>query len=47
MDWVPPCFVVPQKLVEIIEEGNLQSDVLHQIVIPREDQLSGKFKLKL
>lgn len=42
MDWVPPCFSVPQKLKEIIEESNLQSDVLHQIVIPRDDKFSGK-----
>ncbi|XP_016665099.1 endoribonuclease Dicer isoform X3 [Acyrthosiphon pisum] len=41
MDWIPPCFGVPIKLKEIIEEGNFQSDVLHQITIPRDNQTTG------
>jgi len=42
MDWIPPCFGVPKKLKEIIEEGNFQSDVLHQITIPKDNQTTGK-----
>lgn len=42
MDWIPPCFSVPKKVVEIIEKGNLRSDVLHQISIPRDNKFSGK-----
>ncbi|VVC42507.1 Hypothetical protein CINCED_3A023563 [Cinara cedri] len=42
MDWIPPCFSVHTKIKEIIEKGSLQSDVLHQISIPRDDKLSGK-----
>lgn len=41
-DWVPPCFMVPQQLKEIIIESNIQSDVLHQIEIPKNDQFSGE-----
>ncbi|XP_060881396.1 endoribonuclease Dicer-like isoform X5 [Metopolophium dirhodum] len=41
MDWIPPCFGVPNKLKEIIEEGNFQSDVLHQISIPKDNQTTG------
>lgn len=44
LDWIPPCFVVHRQLKEIIEEGNFQSDVLHQISIPRDDKFSGKIK---
>jgi len=42
MDWIPPCFGVPKNLVEIIEKGNFQSDVLHQITIPKDNQFTGK-----
>lgn len=42
MDWIPPCFSVPQTLKEIIEEGDIQSDVLHQIIIPKDNQIIGK-----
>lgn len=42
MDWIPPCFTIPKILKEIIQAGNLPSDVLHQIVIPRNDKYSGK-----
>lgn len=42
MDWVPPCFEIPQELKEMIQEGHFPSDVLHQIVIPKNDQYSGK-----
>lgn len=42
MDWTPPCFSVPKKIMEIIEEGNLRTDVLHQINIPRSDKLQGE-----
>ncbi|XP_022180231.1 endoribonuclease dcr-1 isoform X3 [Myzus persicae] len=41
MDWIPPCFGVPKQLKEIVEEGDFQSDVLHQIVIPKDDQTTG------
>ncbi|XP_027844608.1 endoribonuclease Dicer isoform X4 [Aphis gossypii] len=41
MDWIPPCFGVPQTLKEIIEKGDLQSDVLHQINIPKDNQIIG------
>ncbi|XP_026808824.1 endoribonuclease Dicer-like isoform X3 [Rhopalosiphum maidis] len=41
MDWIPPCFGVPQKLKEIIEEGHVQSDVLHRIIVPRDNQITG------
>uniref|UniRef100_A0A2H8TDA5 Endoribonuclease Dicer n=1 Tax=Melanaphis sacchari TaxID=742174 RepID=A0A2H8TDA5_9HEMI len=41
MDWIPPCFGVPQKLKEIIEKCNLESDVLHRIIIPRDNQITG------
>lgn len=44
MDWIPPCFTVPDKLKEIIVEGSVQSDVLHQINIPRDSKISGKNK---
>lgn len=42
MDWIPPGFTVPKKLKEVIEISGLPSDVLHQIIIPKEDQMSGK-----
>lgn len=42
MDWVPPCFSVPKILKEIIEVSDLQTDVLHQITISRDDKFSGK-----
>lgn len=42
MDWIPPCFGVPQILKEIIVKGDLQPDVLHQINIPKDNQIIGK-----
>lgn len=42
MDWTPPCFTIPQKLKEIIEEDSSKSDVLHSIVIPKDEKYSGK-----
>jgi len=42
MDWVPPCFGVPNKLKKMIEESDFQSDVLHRISIPKDDQITGK-----
>ncbi|XP_050534312.1 endoribonuclease Dicer-like isoform X2 [Daktulosphaira vitifoliae] len=43
MDWVPPCFSVPEKLVSDINIfDQVPSDVLYQIVIPRDDKLSGE-----
>jgi len=42
MDWIPPCFAVPQDLKDIIVDCDLSSDVLHQIFIPKMDQYSGK-----
>ncbi|XP_050430735.1 endoribonuclease dcr-1 isoform X3 [Adelges cooleyi] len=42
-DWVPPCFSVPEKLINDINLfDQLPSDVLYQIVIPREDKFSGE-----
>jgi len=47
MDWIPPCFAVPQKIKEIIKKYNLNSDVLYQIMIPRDDKFSGKLNQML
>lgn len=46
MDWIPPCFSIPKKLEEIIVQKNLNADVLHYLVIPQEEQLSGKINKK-
>jgi len=42
MDWVPPCFDVPKKVKNTIEENNISSDALYQIIIPKDNQITGK-----
>jgi len=41
MNWIPPCFGVSQQIIKIIEENNCSLEALHQIILPRGDQITG------
>jgi hypothetical protein len=42
MDWIPPCFGIPEQIKKIIEENNCPLEVIQQIIIPKSDQITGK-----
>ncbi|XP_025190355.1 endoribonuclease Dicer-like [Melanaphis sacchari] len=41
LDWIPPCFGVPKQIMKIIKEKNCSSEIIHQIIIPKDDQMIG------
>ncbi|XP_026819706.1 endoribonuclease Dicer-like [Rhopalosiphum maidis] len=41
MDWIPPCFGIPEEIKKIIKENNCSLEVIHQIIISKSDQITG------
>lgn len=45
-DWIPPSMCVDRKLQEMMLKRKLSPNILYELVIPKEEQLSGELSQK-